>query len=492
MKKERSNNVVGGLIWTFAERISAQLVSTIVGIVLARLLTPDDYGVISIVMVFITFCDVFVTAGLGSAIVQKKEVDSVDYNTAFLLSFSMAAALYAVLFLAAPWIAEIYEMPVLRSVIRVLGIRLIITSVNTIQQAGIRRQMQFRRFFVSTIWGTVASCVVGVAMAYMGYGVWALVAQYLVNALIGTVVLHFIGEWKPRLQFSVQKAKEMYSFGVKVLGSQLISTMSNDIRSLIVGKVFGSAELAYFDNGKKYPALIVVNVNSSLKKVMLPVFARKRENLDVLKATLRKSIQLGFFIMAPLLLGLFSVADTFVRVVLTEKWLDIIPFLQLFCIIYLTRPIEELCHQTVLALGRSDLSLKILTTINVVSLIMVFIAVFVFESVLYVAIFSLLNAVVGTACFLLATNRLIGYTIREQMSDMLPSLFIALAMSVGVSFVNLFPLNDVALLLAQIIAGGCLYLLLSCVCRLKVLSYIWSRFSSCMKKKQKAPGNTNK
>ena len=476
---------MGGLFWTFAERMSAQLVSTVVGIVLARLLSPDDYGVISIVMVFIAFCNVFATAGLGSAIVQKKEVDSTDYNTAFILSFIISAVLYGVLFLTAPWIAVLYEKPVLCSVIRVLGIRLVFTSVNTIQQAHVRRQMQFRRFFVSTIWGTLISCVVGIVMAYKGFGVWALVAQYMVNTITGTVVLHFVGGWKPQLQFSARKAKEIYSFSSKVIGSQLISTLENDIRSLIVGKVFGSADLAFYDQGKKYPALLVTNVNSSINRVMLPFLSRKQDDLQELKKTLRRSVQLGVFIMAPLLLGLFSVADTFVLVVLTEKWIEIIPFLKIFCIIYLTRPVEELCHQTVLALGRSDIALIILAIINVVALIIVFVAVYAFESVLYIAVFSLVSAFVSTGSFLFAANRLIGYSFGEQLADMLPSLSIAALMGAAVSLMRLLPLSGIALLALQAFAGAVVYVLLSAVFRIKSLTYIWDKFGSRLIKKLK-------
>ena len=244
-KDEKQSSIAKGLYWAFAERIAAQFVSTLVGIILARLLVPQDYGVVSIVMVFITLCNVFVTSGFGTAIVQKKEVDETDYNTAFVLSFIMAIVLYGVLFFVSPLIAEFYELPILKSVIRVLGLRLILTSLNTIQQAHIQREMRFKKFFIATLFGTVISCVVGIILAYCGYGVWALVAQYLTNTTIDTVVLVFVGGWNPSLKFSKRKAKEIYSFGIKVLCTELVFTLEGDIRSLIVGKVFGSADLAY-------------------------------------------------------------------------------------------------------------------------------------------------------------------------------------------------------------------------------------------------------
>ena len=270
-----------------------------------------------------------------------------------------------------------------------------------------------------------------------------------------------------------------------MIGSQLISTLENDIRSLIVGKVFGSADLAFYDQGKKYPALLVTNVNSSINRVMLPFLSRKQDDLQELKKTLRRSVQLGVFIMAPLLLGLFSVADTFVLVVLTEKWIEIIPFLKIFCIIYLTRPVEELCHQTVLALGRSDIALIILAIINVVALIIVFVAVYAFESVLYIAVFSLVSAFVSTGSFLFAANRLIGYSFGEQLADMLPSLSIAALMGAAVSLMRLLPLSGIALLALQAFAGAVVYVLLSAVFRIKSLTYIWDKFGSRLIKKLK-------
>lgn len=474
--KEAKNNVIGGLAWSFAERIAAQLVSTVVGIILARLLNPEDYGLISIVMVFISFCNVFVTTGFGTAVVQKKEINIEDFNTAFILSFTISVLLYTALFLLAPYIAKLYQMPQLCAVLRVLGIRLIITAWNTIQQSYIQRQMQFRKFFIATIWGTVLSCIVGIIMAYSGYGVWALVAQYMVNSCMGTIVLHLVGGWKPRVQFSIRKAKEIFSFGWKVLCTQLVATLESDIRSLIVGKVFGPADLAYFDQGKKYPALLVNNVNASLNKVMLPAFSQKQDDLVTLKSMLRKSIRLGMFILAPIMIGLLSVADIFVSVVLTDKWLPIVPYLKVFCIIYLTRPYETLCHQTVISLGKSDTALRIMIAINVTALATVLLAVFVFENVFYMAIFSLLNAFVSVVCFGLATNKLTGYTFKEQLADLLPIVGVSMTMGAIVSLLKLTSVEGITLLILQIVTGGAVYVALSCIFKLESFSYILNIF----------------
>lgn len=458
---EKQPNITNGMSWAFAERITAQLVSTLVGIILARLLTPQDYGAVSIVMVFITLCNVFVTSGFGTAIVQKKEVNETDYNTAFLLSFIMSILLYGVLFFTAPYIAQFYEMPVLQPVIRVLGLRLILTSLNTIQQAHIQREMQFKKFFIATLFGTAISCVVGIVFAYCGYGVWALVAQYLVNTTIDTVVLCFVGGWIPKPKFSKKKAKEIYSFGSKVLCTELVFTLESDIRSLIVGKVFGSADLAYYDQGKKYPAIIVNNVNASMTKVLLPALSREQDNLIALKQTLRRCVEIASYLLCPLLIGFAVVANNFVSAVLTDKWLETVPFVIIFCISYLTRPIESACHQALLAIGRSGLVFWIMVAINGMGIASIFVSVFCLKSVLWIALFSLFTTIISLVCFFVATKALIDYKFKEQLADIFPSIFMSLIMGGLVYLWNLLSLNVYFKLLFQIMTGIVIYAFMS-------------------------------
>jgi len=471
-RKSTKKKVIGGLAWSFAERISAQLVSLIVGIILARILSPEDYGVISIVMVFITICDVFVTSGFGTALVQKKEVDKTDYNTAFYMSFAMSIALYIILFFVSPYIAQLYNKDILTNIIRVLGVRLIITSLNTVQQAHIQREMRFRKFFIATIFGTVISCGVGVALAYCGYGVWALVAQYMTNSFIDTVVLCIVGGWNPGLKVSRKKAKEIYSFGWKVLLTNLVFTSENSVRSLLVGKKFGSEDLAFYDQGRKYPALLVDNVNSTIQKVMLPTFSRMQDERSELKSALRRSIKLESYVLAPFLIGFAAIAQTFVPVVLTEKWISAIPFIWIFCASYLTRPLESSCHQALLAIGRSGLVFWIMVAINITGLGLTVISVFVLESVLWIALFSLFTTVISIICFLLCARKLLDYRFKEQITDILPSLAVSGLMGVAVFGMNYIPINSIALLVIQVLCGGLIFIALSALFRIEPYTYI--------------------
>lgn len=466
------NGIKGGLLWSFGERVSAQLVSMVVTIILARLLEPVHYGMISIVTVFITFCDVFVTSGMGSALVQKREVTERDYNTAFFISLTISVVMYILLFFAAPWMADFYEMPLLTWVLRVMAFRLPLTAVNSIQQAHVQRSMQFKRFFIATLLGTVLSGMVGITLALWGAGIWALIAQYLVNTTVNTVILFYVEKWIPKFQFSIDSAKDIFSFGWNVLFSELIDTGARDIQSLIIGKVFGAADLAYYDQGQKYPAIFVNNLNAAINKVMLPTYSRSQDNLDNLKRMLRKSIEVGVFVLAPILVGFSIISDRFISVILTDKWMFCSSYIKVFCMMYLTRPLETTCHQALLAIGRSDIVLHIMILINVVTLSTVLIAAFAFQCVFFIAIGALIASWVSLAGFMAYSKRFIGYSFREQMQDIAPSLLCSALMGGIVYLIGTLEMHKGVLLFTQVVMGGIVYLLLAMGFKISACQYL--------------------
>lgn len=464
--------IISGFFWTFGERLLAQMVSLVVGIVLARMLSPKDFGVISIVMVFIAVCDIFVSSGFGTAIVRQKEAASKDFNSAFYLSLSMAIALYFAIFFVAPYVASFYKIDILKPVMRVFGVRILFSAFNNIQQAFVQRQMKFKKFFIATLFGTVASCFVGITLAYNGFGVWALVAQYMTNSIVDTIALFIVGGWRPKLEFSISSAKAIYSFGWKMLCSQLVYTLSNDIRSLIIGKVFGPSDLAFYDQGKKYPAVIVDNINAAIAKVMLPTFARNQDNMDHLKSMLRRSIRTGLFCVAPLMCGFAAAAHSFVLVILTDKWLSAVPFIQIMCFSYITRPLEELCHRSILAIGKSGVVMAIMIVINTISIVLTIIATFVMHSVLWIALFYLVHTIVSLICFMHASNRYIGYRFLEQIKDLYPVLSASILMGLVVYCMNYIPINSGILLTIQGVSGILIYLCLVKLFRIDEYRYI--------------------
>ena len=473
VKMESSKQkVAGGLFWSYGERIMAQLVSLIVSIVLARLLDPENYGVISIVMIFITFCDAIVTGGFGNAIVQKKDADELDVNTMLCCSVATSILLYIIIFCAAPYIASFYNMPIIRPILRVLGLRLLISGANSIQRAWIQKRMLFKRFFVSTSFGTIISAVVGISMAYMGKGAWALVGQYLTNSFIDTAVLLITNDWKPRLQFSWKRAKEMLSYGWKVLVTTVVYTIEGDLRSLIIGKKFGSADLAYYDQGKKFPNLLVTNINTSISNVMFPVLSESQNDPTRLKQLCRRAVRIGIYLLSPLLIGLMGVADTFVIAILSEKWAPCIPFLRILTLVFLVRPFTTTCQQSILSVGRSDITLKIEIIVNAVAIGILFYSVFILESVLGIAIGTLIAELVSMGMFMYYENKIIRYSYKEQLQDLLPSLGLATVMGVIVYIVHFLPIYKGLALILQVVIGAAFYFAASYVLQFEPFVYL--------------------
>lgn len=470
--ESNKQKVARGLFWSYGERVMAQLVSLIVSIVLARLLEPENYGVISIVMIFITFCDAIVSGGFGNAIVQKKDADELDVNTMFCCSVATSFILYIIIFLAAPIIANFYDMDIIRPILRVLGLRLLISGVNSIQRAWIQKRMLFKRFFISTSFGTIISAVVGISMAYMGMGAWALVAQYLTNSCIDTTVLLITNDWRPRLQFSWKRAKDMLSYGWKVLITTVVYTIEGDLRSLIIGKKFGSADLAYYDQGKRFPNLLVTNINTSISNVMFPILAENQNDLVRLKQMCRSAVKVGIYLLSPLLMGLVGIADTFVIAILSEKWAPCIPYLRILTLVFLVRPFTTTCQQSILSIGRSDITLKIEIVVNTVAIGILFYSVFVLESVIGIAIGTLIAEIVSMALFMYYENKIIHYSYREQLQDLLPSLMLSTLMGGLVYLIHFLPIHKGFVLVLQIVIGMSFYLVVSYTVQFKPFVYL--------------------
>ena len=276
-----NSKVLTNFIWRFAERSGAQLVTFIVSIVLARLLMPEDYGTIALVTVFTTIMQVFVDSGLGTALIQKKDADDLDFSSVFYFNFVVCIILYSAMFFTASFIAAFYKMPELTPVVRVISLTIVISGVKGVQQSYVSRNMLFKRFFFATLGGTIFSAFLGIAMAYAGFGVWAIVAQQLSNTAIDTLILWITVKWRPKLMFSWKRLKSLLGFGWKMLCSALLETVYNNLRSLLIGKVYSSADLAYYNEGNKFPNLIVTNINTSIDSVLLPAMSKEQDDKNL-------------------------------------------------------------------------------------------------------------------------------------------------------------------------------------------------------------------
>ena len=263
-QKISNDKIITNMIWRFAERCGAQGVAFIVSLVLARILEPRMYGIIALVTVFTSILSVFIDSGFGNALIQKKDADDIDFSSVFFFNITICSILYMIMFISAPYIALFYKDNQLTPVIRVLSLTLIISGVKNIQQAYVSKTMQFKRFFFSTLGGTLGAAVLGIVLAYKGYGVWALVAQHLFNSTIDTIILWITVKWRPKVVFSWHRLKALLSYGWKFLASSLINTIYQKIRSLIVGRHYSSADLAFLNKGDQFPSLLINNINSSI------------------------------------------------------------------------------------------------------------------------------------------------------------------------------------------------------------------------------------
>lgn len=470
----KKNGVVSNLAWKFAERISAQVVTLVVSIVLARLLDPSHYGIVAMVTVFITIANVFVQDGFGSALIQKKNADELDFSSVLILSVGLSILLYWLLFFAAPFISSFYGegYEQLTPVLRVLSLRLILSAINSVQQAYVSRKMIFKKFFWATLLGTITSAIVGIWMAYCGFGVWALVAQYLTNTTIDTIILQIsLNKW-PKLKFSFERVRGLFGYGWKILGASLLNNGYQELRTLLIGKIYTSSDLAYYSKGKQFPELLVININTSIGSVMFPKMSKEQDDISKLKETTRQSIRFSSYVLSPMMFGLAAVATPFISLLLTDKWLFAVPLMQLYCIFYLAQPIHTANMQAIKALGRSDTFFKleiIKKTIELITLLAVMKI-----SVLAIAI----SATALNWLFIFVNsypnNKLLHYSVKEQIKDIFPPIAMGLVMAGVVLLCGKLELPQLPLMIIQVIVGVVVYTGLSLLLKNKEFTYLFN------------------
>lgn len=465
------NGVIANFFWRFAERCGAQGVSFIVSIILARLLAPEVYGTIALVTVFTTILNVFVNSGLGSALIQKKDADDLDFSTVFFFNVAMCAVLYLGMFFAAPLIAKFYNDAALTPVIRVLSLTLVISGVKNVQQAYVSRTMQFKRFFFATLGGTIGAAIIGVFMAYYGFGVWALVVQQIFNATVDTIILWLTVRWRPKRMFSLSRLKGLFSYGWKLLVSALLETVYTDLRQLLIGKVYTTADLAQYNRGNQFPNLVVSNINTSIDSVLLPTMSRAQSNPAEVKSMTRRALKTSTYIMAPLMMGLAFIGEPIVRLILTEKWLPCVPFMQIFCITYMFYPVHTANLNAVKAMGRSDLFLKLEIIKKVVGLILLAITVPI--GVMAMAYSLLVSSLISQIINSWPNKKLLNYSYSEQLKDILPGILLAVVMGCCIYPIQWLGLPDIVTLLLQVHLGAVIYLVGSILLKLESFQYLW-------------------
>ncbi len=461
------SKILTSLIWKFSEQIMVKAFSLIISIILARILIPDDYGVIAIVIAVITICGLPVTNGFNNGLIQKKDADDIDYSTAFYINIVVAVIIYIFIFFLAPIIAIFYNMPQLKVIIRVLGVSILLSGINSIQHAFVAKHMMFKLFFYSTLIGTLISGAAGVVMALRGFGIWALAVQILVNTFIDTMVLWFTVGWRPKLLFSWDRAIILIRYSWKLVASGFLNSFSGQLGIYIIGKWYSAAELAYYNQGDKYPGILMTSIDTAINSVLFPALSDIQDNIDKVKSLSKAAVKVSTFIIFPVMLGACACAEPAIRVIFTEKWLPCLPFFRVFCLVYAIWPIHTINLQVIKALGKSEVFLKLDIVKQLIATLLILLCVRI--DPLMVAYGILVADVISIIINIYPNIRLIDYGLREQLSDMAGSAAISLVMAIVVYLLGLLDIGDVHMLLIQVITGALMYMTLSYIFNRSVL-----------------------
>ena len=482
MSESRSQKTISSFLFKVIESVGNQGIAFLVSLLLARLLDPSDYGVLSMLTVFIAVAQVFVQSGLNTALIQKKDVDETDLSSVFYVSFGVAAAFYALLFVLSPWLAEFFRMPALKDTLRVMALILLPGSLVSVQTAVVSRQMAFRRLMIASLCATVLSGTVGVVMALNGAGYWALVAQQMTNQCALAILLLVLIKWRPRRVFSFARVKSHLRFGWKLLMSGLLDTGFTNLRSAVIGKKFSDEALAFYTRGKQFPELVMNAINGSISSVMLPVLSEQQDETERMKMTMRRSVMLSSFIVVPMMAGLAAVAEPMISLLLTDKWLPCVPFLQLCCIDFALYPIHTSNLSAINAKGRSDVFLKLEIIKKAYGMVILLVTVLCFDSVMDIAWGGVVSSLVSAAINAHPNKALISYGYLEQMRDIMPTILLSLVMFGVVYAMNALPLPAAALLVLQAVTGVIVYGGLSLLFQVESVQFVLQMVKKLLKR----------
>lgn len=510
-KINTKEKTVKGLFWGYLEKLGGEAVALIVSIVLARLLGPEAYGIIPLITVFTALLNVIVQGGFGSALIQKKNADRTDFSTVFYFQLFLSALLYTGIFFAAPYIASFYNNIYMTPMVRILSLSLIIGAVNNVQHAYVSKTMQFKKFFFASFTGTVLSGCIGIALAFYiikttgnpVYGAWALIAQKLTDQVIDTIFLWFTVKWRPVLSFSLKKLKGLFSYGWKILMSSFVDTVYKELNTLIIGKAYTSADLAYYNKGNTYPKLVMGNLNNAIQHVLFPAMASHQDDVSKVKSMTRRALKTSSYLVFPAMMCFAAISEAFIYILLGEKWMPAVPFMWIACFNFAMWPIHTTNLQAIQAMGKSGSFLIAEIVKKCSNLIFLAAGIFIawklaFEnttdSVIVIALSSIFAEIVCVFVNAWPNRKIIGYNLKEQLSDLLPAVLLSAMMGVCVFAIGFLPFDmfihnaffcAVVKLLVQCTVGIGVFILLSSVFKVESYAYIKDTAKGFLKKKKK-------
>ena len=424
--------ILSSFLWTALETYSIQVITFLVSVFMARILSPSDYGVLGIIGVFIALSDTFIDAGFTNALINKKNCTNKDYSTVFYFNIIISILFFCILFVAAPFIAEFYRNPVLIWTTRAMALSFVISSVGAVPMTIMTKELRFRPKAVISVIVSVCSGVIGIYLAYNGFGVWALVWQTIFSSLIRVIIYVIYVGWIPLLAFSKQSFKDLFGFGSKLLGSNIIFTLYNNIYALVIGKVFNPTQLGYFARADNYPKLILNNISGILSKILFPILSQVQDNDSELIDLHKKFIIVTSLFVFPACLFLMGLSSPLVYLILTEKWMPIVPLLRILCFSCIFDHFSSINGNFILSKGKSGLFLKMNIFTKPTGLIILTISIFL--NLEMVAVGKVLYSIV---CFLT------GYFYLKKVLEVsflssMRELFKMFVVSLGIAICEIF------------------------------------------------------
>lgn len=490
MKEVSKSQFANNAIWKFAETICKKIISLVISTILARLLVPEAYGVVALTTIFITFSDIFILNGFNVALIRKDNVSDLDYSTVTFMSLAFSLVMYIAFFISAPFLATFYDSAELTSVLRVITLLLFPQSIATVIRSKATRELKFKKMSLASLVSSTLASIVGVIMAYMGFGVWALIAQQVLTNFFDMVFLMVAFRWRLSVKFSSSIAKEMLNFTLGVLGASFLDFLGNNANGLVIGKAYSATELGYYNRGNTYPETISLNMYNSITSVLLPTLASRQDDNNAIKSVTRKVVSVTEYIMLPMMFGLIAISDKFVSVLLTEKWNSCIPVLICACLCYAINPVRAIGYNVFYAKGESKKCVQIETYRSVFMLVNLGVTIILLhKSIYFLAAMNVMIALTIAITTQYQVNKSIGYKFKELIKDIGSSLLMSLAVIIVVRLIALIPVADVWVFLVQIIIGALTYLILSIIT--KNTNFLFLFEFCCEKLKMNKKGKSN-
>lgn len=454
MQQSVKKKTVSGILWSGIEKIAYELIQFIVGIVLARILTPHDYGTVGLITVFITISTLFIDGGLTTALIQKKNRTATDFNTVFLFNLGMSVGFYCIIFLCAPFVANFYHIEELTSLLRILSIVLLITPFSSIQITQLTINVDFKSLSIVSVPSAIVSGIIGILMAHLGYGPYALVAQQVIMILMRTLLVNFISKYHIKLEFSKDSFKDLFSFSYKLVLSSSLDRIYTSLFTMIVGKKFSPCVLGCYTRGTQFVSMASGILGDVFNRVTFPIMSSVQDEIERLKNIFRKYIQVSSFVIFGVLFCLLLIAKPLVLILLTDKWIDAVPIMQIMCLAYLTNHISNINRNLLYTKKRSDLALK-LEVIKKTIAFSIFIASIPF-GIIVVCWGQVVYNIIATLLNSFYTKRLIGITLVQQLIDYGKFLIIAFVSMI----IPYFVMGYISKELYQILLAGALYFII--------------------------------